>query len=230
MKIENQKLIDKRDSLVLLAEKVGIDAKTIPFMYPIDTFDRKLTYQVALEALELDMSKEHYARLDDICNIPFNRDNRSAAEYAIDLIYGWFIEDIMFEYLMQNKFNIIKTGIDREREFLSSGRIKSDLDMCISVGKKSKNFDIYFDSGGYWQKTDKIDIRESKWNTIIKENSSVICVSNQGFAIIDGDSEFTIGPNSLWGGKNAATVKGIKDQLVDIKTFTKQLKNKIVKE
>ena len=100
MIIENKKLIDKRDSLIRLAKKVGVDYETIPFMYPRESFDRVLTYQVALEAFKLDMSPEHQERLNDICNIPFNRDNRSAAEYAIDLIYGWFAEDIIIEFLL----------------------------------------------------------------------------------------------------------------------------------
>ena len=227
MKIENQKLIDKRDSLIRLAEKVGVDYETIPFMYPRGSFDRMLTYQVALEAFKLDMSPEHQERLNDICNIPFNRDNRSAAEYAIDLIYGWFAEDIIIEFLLSNGFDVIRTGIDREREFLSSGRIKSDLDIMVTHKENARYFDIYFDSSNYWDKTDKIDIRESKWNMIIKEDSSIICISNAGFGIIDAGSEYTLGPNPLWGGKNCATVKGIKSQLTDVDKFIIELKKKI---
>lgn len=226
----NNKLIAKRDSLISICEKLGIPSEEIPFMYPDIPFSNFLTRELATQAMNLDVSKKNSKRLDELCNIPFNRDNRTATEYAIDLIYGWFIEDIVIEYLLQNKLDVVKTGADREREFLSSGRIKSDLDVLVAYKGKSRYFDIYFDSGNYWQKTDKIDIRESKWKTIVNENSSIICVSNAGFAIIDGDSEFTIGPNSLWGGKNAATVKGIKDKLVDIETFTKNLKNKIAKE
>jgi hypothetical protein len=227
MKIENQKLIDKRDSLIRLAEKVGVDCDTIPFMYPRIPFDRTLTYEVALEALKLDMSPEHQTRLNDICNIPFNRDNRSAAEYAIDLIYGWFAEDIIIEFLLAEGFDVIRTGVDREREFLSSGRIKSDLDIMVTYKGNARYFDIYFDSSNYWDKTDKIDIRESKWNMIIKEDSSVICVSNAGFGIIDATSKYTLGPNPLWGGKNCATVKGIKSQLTNVDKFIIELKKKI---
>ena len=229
MKIENKKLIDKRDSVIRLAEKVGVDANTIPFLYPRGKFDRKLTYDVAKGALELDMSKEHQKRLDEICNIPFNKDNRTATEYAIDLIYGWFVEDIFADFLQMNRFDIVKTGIDREREFLSSGRIKSDLDMLITFNSRSRYFDIYFDSSDYWQKTNKIDIRESKWNTILKEDSSIICVSNAGFGIIDAESDYTLGPNSLWGGKTCATVLGIKDKLLSVDDFIVELKNRLRK-
>jgi hypothetical protein len=229
MKIENQKLIDKRDSIIRLAEKVGVDANTIPFLYPRGKFDRTLTFDVAKGAFDLDMSKEHQKRLEEICNIPFNRDNRTATEYAIDLIYGWFVEDIFIEFLLANKFDVIRTGIDREREFLSSGRIKSDLDILVTHDSRSRYFDIYFDSSNYWQKTDKIDIRESKWKTIVKEDSSIICVSNAGFGIIDAESDYTLGPNSLWGGKTCATVLGIKDKLLSVDDFIIELKNTLRK-
>lgn len=211
----------------MLAEKLGMSIDEIPFMYPDEKFSTKLTKDLATQALNLKMDKFHSSRLEQLCNIKFNRDNRTEVEYAIDLIYGWFVEDLISEYLQGKGFKVQLSGVDREREFLSSGQIKSDLDLHVSRGGKTRYFDVYFDSQNYWEKNNKMDVRESKWNTIMKENASIICVSNAGFAIIDGDSEHTFAPNPLWGGKKCATIKGIKSQLVDIDTFIGLLKSKI---
>jgi hypothetical protein len=225
--IDNKKLTAKRDSLISLCDLLGVSFNDIPFMYPDINFDNFMTRQLAQESLSLDVSTKHSNRLEKICNIPFNRDNRTATEYAIDLIYGWFAEDIVIEFLQMQGFDVERTGVDKEREFLSSGRIKSDLDISITVGKVTKSFDIYFDSQGYWSKTDKIDVRESKWKSLEKEGASIICASNSGFGIIDSSIEYTFGPNPLWGGKNCATVKGIKSKLVSPEVFIKDLKLKM---
>ena len=136
-------------------------------------------------------------------------------------------EDAVIEYLLQNGFDVEKMGADSERVFLKSSKITTDIDVNITYGEDSKMFDIYFDSQGYWAKYDKIDIRESKWKSISRDGTSIICVSNQGFAIIDSDSKHSFGPNPLWGGKNCATIIGIKSQLVEKDKFVGLLKSKI---
>jgi hypothetical protein len=136
-------------------------------------------------------------------------------------------EDAVIEYLLQNNFQVEKMGADSERVFLKSSKITTDIDIKVTYKGKSQIFDIYFDSQGYWAKYDKIDIRESKWKSISKDGSSVICASNQGFAIIDSDSKHSFGPNPLWGGKNCATINGIKSQLVEKDEFVELLKSKI---
>lgn len=212
---------------MLLSMKLGQHMDDLPFSYPDETFQTHLTRKLAKQALSLKIDDFTVERLNSVCNIPFNKDGRSAAEYAIDLIYGWFVEDMVYEFLLQKGFEVEKTGSDKEREFLKSGKIKSDIDLNLSYKSKTKSFDVYFDSQGYWQKTDKIDIRESKWKEIEKTDSGIICVSNQGFAIIDAGTEYTLGPNSAWGGKTCATIKGIRNKLVDIDTFILDLKKNI---
>ena len=196
-------------------------------MYPNEAFVNYLTKALAEQALALDISEEYSRRLESLCNITYNRDARTPVEYAIDLIYGWMIEDALIEYLLQNNFEVEKMGADSERVFLKSGKITTDIDVNITCGGMSKMFDIYFDSQGYWTKYDKIDIRESKWKSVSKDGISIICVSNQGFAIIDSDSKHSFGPNPLWGGKNCATINGIKSQLVEKDQFIGLLKSKI---
>lgn len=223
----NEKLRSKRDSLLLLSMKLGLHVDDIPFMYPDEVFDRKLTRQLAKQALQLKISEANAKRLDELCDIKYNRDSRTPVEYGVDLIFGWLAEDLMFEYLMNNRFKVRRTGVDRDREFLMSKQIKTDLDLEITTSHGTRSFDVYYDAQNYWQKNDKMDVRESKWKELGKENASIICISNAGFAIIDSSTEHTFAPNPLWGGKNCATIKGIKDKLVSPEEFLKELKEKI---
>lgn len=223
----NEKLLNKKNSLLALSMKLGLHADDLPYMYPDEVFTTYLTKNLAKQALNLHIDDLTVDRLNKVCNIPFNKDGRTAAEYAIDLIYGWFAEDLMYEFLLGKGIKVEKVGADKDRDFLPAGKIKTDLDFKITHSKKSKNYDVYFDSQGYWTKTDKIDFRESKWKALSKENSGVLCISNQGFAVMDTNHEYTMRSNPAWGGKNCATITGIKDKLVDVETFIKQLKKNV---
>jgi hypothetical protein len=225
----NDKLLAKRNSLKALSVKLGQHLDDLPYYYPDEVFSTKLTRKLVKQSLNLRIDDYTIDRLNTVCNIPFNKDGRTAAEYAIDLIYGWLVEDMVAALLEQKGFAVEKTGVDREREFLKSGKIKSDIDLSVrhEDSVKEKSFDVYFDSQGYWKKTNRIDIRESKWKEIEKTSSGVLCISNDGFAIIDAGSEYTFGPNSSWGGKNCATIKGIRDNLVELPEFLILLKNNI---
>ena len=205
------KNIRKSEAVKQLAASLGISG--IIASYPKEEWTGRLNYSVALQASTLMFTQETLDILSEVGNIGFNRDNRKAADYALDLIYGWMVEDIIIAYLTQKGFTVNKTGVDFERRFLKSGAIKSDLDIEIIKSGKSVQYDVYFDSNGYWAKYDKVDIRESKWNTLVKNNAAMICVSLEGVAIIDTNTDHTIAPNGAWGGKNSATIKGIKGQL-----------------
>lgn len=224
---KHEKLLAKRDSLKLLSVRLGQHLDDLPYAYPDEVFQTHLTRRLARQAINLRIDDFTVQKLNTVCNIPFNKDGRSASEYAIDLIYGWFVEDMIYEFLLQNNFGVVMTGTDKERQFLKSGKIKSDIDLEVSHNMRRKGFDVYFDSQGYWKKTDKIDIRESKWKEIERTNSGIICVSNEGFAIVDAGTQYILGPNSAWGGKNCATIVGIREKLVDVDQFLINLKNNI---
>lgn len=216
-----EKNIRKSEAVKQLAASLGVSG--VIANYPKEEWTGRLNYNVALQAATLMFTEETLNILAEVGNIGFNRDNRKAADYALDLIYGWMVEDIIIAYLTQQGFTVSKTGADFERRFLKSGAIKSDLDVEISINGKSVQYDIYFDSNGYWAKYDKVDIRESKWNTLVKNNAAMICVSLEGVAIIDTNTEHTIAPNGAWGGKNSATIKGIKSQLKHAHSLTQSL-------
>lgn len=205
----SDKLLNKRKSLLMVASSLGISAQDLAFSYPDEVFTTHLTKSLVQQAFRLHIDDFTADRLNAVCNIPFNRDVRTPVEYAIDLIYGWLVEDIVYEFLLQNGFDVQKTGSDRNREFMSSGKIKSDLDLSVD----GKPFDVYFDAQGYWKKNNKIDIRESKWRELEKNQASIICVSAQGFALIDYSSDHSLESNAAWGGKKCVTINGIGDKL-----------------
>lgn len=213
----------KRDSLYQLARTLGVDLDAIPYNYPNEPFTDHLTQKVANQALDFEMDTEVYNRLSELCNMTYNRDIRSAGDYGVDLIYGWLAEDIVVEYLKSNDFEVEMQGVDSQRYFLSSGQIKSDIDLLISKDGRSRNYDVYFDSQGYWNKTDRLDLRESKWNELTKSGAGVLCISNYGFAVVDATSNYTMRPNPLWGGKMCATIEGIKVLLVSKDDFPQVL-------
>lgn len=223
----NEKLLAKRNSLRLLADSVGIFLDDIPFQYPNEVFTDRLTEGLAKQAINLRLSDLNYKKLNELCSITYNRDVRTAVEYGIDLIYGWLAEDIVYHFLIKNGFYVVKNGVDKERAFLKNSNIKSDLDVVVGHSKKSRMYDIYFDSNGYWNKYNKMDIRESKWKEIHKQNAGVICISNFGFAVIDGSSEHTLAPNGAWGGKMSAKIEGVRELLMPPQDFVVSLKEHI---
>lgn len=223
----NEKLVAKRNSLRALGDRLGVYLDDLPFLYKDETFSDTLTQGLAKQAISLRLSDINFDKLDKICNMSFNKDSRTSVEYGIDLIYGWLAEDMVAQFLTKNGFGVKRTGVDSERKFLKSSQIKSDLDISVLHQGVWKQFDIYFDSNGYWYKYNKIDIRESKWKELQRSNAGMLCVSNYGFTIVHSDSEHTFGPNGAWGGKYCATITGIKDKLVDEIEFISLLKNEI---
>ena len=223
----NEKLVAKRASLRLLGDTLGVYLDDLAFMYPNEVFKDSLTQRLAKSAIDLRLTDLDYKKLDELCNISFNKDSRSSVEYGIDLIYGWLAEDMVNEFLAKNGFAVKKSGVDKDRKFLKSSNIKSDLDISVGFNGVWKSYDIYFDSGGYWNKYNKMDVRESKWKELEKTGAAMICVSNYGFMLVDTSSEHTYGPNGAWGGKNCATIKDIKDKLTDPFDFLIKLKDHI---
>lgn len=224
----SEKLKNKRQSLLLLADSLGVDLKDLYLKYPDEVFDRRMTQDLFKQALNLRFTDINSSRLAEICDIRFNRDVRSAEEYAVDLIFGWMVEDLIVEFLSINGFSVELVGVDRDRQFLENKNIKSDLDLLVNNVAK---FDVYFDSGGYWNKTDRLDVRESKWKQIVNDSASIICVSNQGLMLVDSSVDYEIRQNPLWGGKSCATVYGVKSKLSNpsefLDSFRENISNKL---
>lgn len=175
--------------------------------------------------MSLDISDKTKDKLNEICNITFTRDRRTPVEYALDLVFGWVVEDTILVYLNNKGIDAELVGADKFREFLSSGKIKSDSDMVI----EGRNTDIYVDLDGYWSKNNSLDLRMSKYNKMIKQESLLIGVSPQDSKIILLDlaekHEIEIRNNPLWGGKEVATINNVSEKLNGLDIFDKSLYN-----
>lgn len=222
----NSKLKAKTEAVKTLAESLKVNG--VIDSYP-HTNDNGLTRKIALEAITLNLSPSTETLLSNAGNISYVKDNRSATAYILDLIYGWFVEDIIIAHLKEEGIEVKLVGADAKRQFLKSGSISSDLDIEVTYPNgNTERFDIYFDSNGYWAKYNKIDIRESKWKTLVKHNAAMICISNEGVAIIDTNTEgVVIAPNNAWGGKPSATITNIKHKLQHISTLSTLINERV---
>jgi hypothetical protein len=213
MLISSQQLINKRDAVVRLASELGVHG--VISSYPKKAAQNQLTYKMAMEAIKLDISNETIVIIEENCNIPFAKDGRSSLEYGLSLIFGWFIEDIIVKWLEDNELIVNKIGSDANRVFLKARNITTDLDIEVlnPLTGKSEKFDIYNDSRDYWVKNNKMDVRENKWNALVREQAAMLCISSAGFAIIDTTMPYEMAQNPLWGGKTAASIQGVKNHL-----------------
>ncbi len=219
----SKKYYDKQSSVLAAMQMFNVEKHDILSLYPGGEFDRELTKSALNEFMSLNVSESLEKRINEICNISFNRDRRTPVEYAADLTFGWVVEDILLVYLNLNGFVADLVGADKDREFLSSSKISSDADMEIN----GRLADIYVDLDGYWTKNDSLDLRMSKYNKLVKEKSLLIGVSplNCQMLVLDfsKDVEVEIRQNPLWGGKEVATIKNIKNIFVGLDKFTSNL-------
>lgn len=93
-----------------------------------------------------------------------HRDSRTLIEYAQDLICSWLIEDYIISELKNNNLAIELSGEDRERKILKSRKISTNSDYFISFNGKKAYIELANDFTGFWHRTGKYDLRDSKFN------------------------------------------------------------------
>lgn len=221
----SKKYFDKQLSVVSAMKMFDVSRDDVLNLYPGGDFEASLTRNSLSQIMSLNVDDSLKEKLDKLCNISFTRDRRTPIEYAADLTFGWVIEDIILIYLNLNGFVADLVGADKDREFLSNSKISSDADMEIN----GRTADIYVDLDGYWTKNDSLDLRMSKYNKLVKEKSILIGVSpkNCQLLVLDfsKDIDIEIRQNPLWGGKEVATIKNIKNLFVGLDKFTSDLYN-----
>ena len=144
----------------------------------------KISKKVVFEqVLNLKLSNETFNFLEKCgSNLGEFSDVRRAYEYATDLIIGWISEDVILkkleDLLRKNKMDVdIKlNGSDRNRDFLQRDEIKSQPDIMIG-GRTLEVVDDWFacwtSSSPHW------DLRNDKYNKLVKEQSLVIGFSSE---------------------------------------------------
>jgi hypothetical protein len=110
------------------------------------------------------------------CN--HHRDNRSPIEYGRDLVASWLFEDYLINELTKVGLSIIGAGADKNREVLPNTKVSSSSDCIVSYNGKRRGLEIMNDYTGWWKKTNKIDLRDQKYNKIDRTNSIFLGISN----------------------------------------------------
>lgn len=105
------------------------------------------------------------------------RDSRTPFQYAMDLAASWVMEDYIIKQLCSNGLDVSRAGEDREREFLSGKRVSSNSDCLIEYNGVQRKLELMNDYGGYWNKNNKVDLRDNKFDKLQKEKSLFLGVS-----------------------------------------------------
>jgi len=154
-----------------MAQKLGYPASTV------------LALQRDLEAIKV-IDEEQYNR---ILSCKYLADKRTLIDYARDIVASWVFEDYIFETLKNNTFSIELAGADKLRKFLSSSKTSAQSDFLIKYNGVSIKLELMSDYTGYWHKQKRIDLRDAKYNKLIKEQSLFLglCVLSGEFTLID---------------------------------------------
>lgn len=217
------KLEIKRNAVYQAFEMFEVEREQVLFEYPNKDFEKATTRKLVVEAMNMDISQSHQDILNELCSSQFSKESRTPVEYAMNLIYGWLIEDAVYIWLIQKGFTVEKTGADKDREFLSARKISAGEDLSIN----GRPTDIFCDMDGYWAKNDSMDIRMSKYNKL-KDNGLIIGVSPKNGQVtgidLKNESDLEIRNNPLWGGREVATLKNMSSKLFSVKDLDSNLK------
>ena len=122
-------------------------------------------------------TKDTIDYLDQRCTEGFGhlRGDRSGAEYGADLILGWVVEDGFKLWAERSDLIAENTGHDRSREFLRPGKISAASDFKIGV-EQPRRMELATDYKGHWKKTNKWDMRDSKFQKLVAEQALVFLI------------------------------------------------------
>ena len=92
-------------------------------------------------------------------------------EYAQDLVASWLFEDSLIYALNTAGLMVEHAGADKNRKILSGTNVSASSDATILVKGKRVPMEIMCDYTGYWTRTKKIDLRDSKYQKLKNSNS-----------------------------------------------------------
>ena len=104
------------------------------------------------------------------------RDSRSSINYARELVLGWIVEDCLIGAINACGFKCESFGGDRIRELISnSENITGSSDLKVEVIEgKSVLIEVTTDYTAYWKRNGVMDLRNDKYNNIVKEDGCVL--------------------------------------------------------
>jgi hypothetical protein len=112
-----------------------------------------------------------------------HRDARNPCEYGVDLVRGWIYEDAVARGLGLCGMRAEAVGKDRQREFLNGCKVGSDADFMVHCGGSCRMVEAVSDYTGYWSRNDRVDLRDFKYDKIMKQGGLLLGLS---LATLDG--------------------------------------------
>lgn len=142
-------------------------------------------------------------QLKNILSCSQQKDGRSPLDFAKDIVANWIFEDYLIDYIKNDKFKIIAYGVDKERNFLHTMKIKYDSDYKIKYKEKTFLMELSVNYLGYWQRENKLHLRCKKYDYLKRSNSLFLGIDmqNKKFILMDFATNFNsiyIEPHPPW--------------------------------
>ena len=140
-----------------------------------------------------------------------HRDRRTPIEYGQDLVASWIFEDSLVQSLSNCGLEVILSGADCNRKILPNTNVSSNSDCLITLNGASVQLEIMCDYTGYWERTRRIDLRDSKYQKLCKTRSLFLGISTPTTSYILLDFGGNVPANYIpshfpYGGKPAYSV------------------------
>lgn len=192
------------------------------FKYPLVEVAQRLDYsednililQGDLQELQ-NLFPETYR---NIMSCRHHRDNRTPLEYAQDLVASWLVEDSFLEVLNSNGLQATLGGADRNRKILANVNTSASSDFTVTYNGNSRRLELMNDYTGYWSRKGQLDLRDSKYQNLVAEQSLFLAVSTttREFALFDFSEEIHarfIQSHFPYGGKPAYQIRITADMM-----------------
>ena len=125
--------------------------------------------------------------LKNIQSCYHHRDNRPPLHYAQDIVASWLVEDSFLQVLNSNGLNAKLNGADKNRKILANVRTSTSSDFIVSYNGNSRKLELMNSYTDYWVRNGVLDLRDSKYKSLTKEQSLLLAVSTttKKFALFD---------------------------------------------
>lgn len=158
---------------------------------PLYEIAKKLNYKesnIYILQNNFDKLQEEYPDVwDALMSCKHNKDKRTYQKYAQDLVSSWLYEDTLLHYLKKSGFDIRLNGSDQKREILNNSKVLTDSDYIISKNSIERNVELVNSYTKYWGNTQKIDLRDNKFQKMKNNNVILLCIDiyNKSFYVLD---------------------------------------------
>lgn len=158
----------------------GIKAKAIELKYAEDN--------ICILDGDINKLKQNFPKTyENLLSCVHNRDRRSPIEYGQDLVASWIFEDTLVEALTQEGLPTRLAGADCNRQILETSRVSSASDSIVSFGAQSRHLEIMCDYTGWWERTGHMELRDDKFQKLVREQALFIgvCTKSKKYILLD---------------------------------------------